>query len=242
MSKNKKWFGGILGWTLGGPIGGMIGFALGSFLDSQSDHVKDYVKSSKGKSANDFEISLLVLSSIVIKADGKVQQSELDFVRDHFVKLFGKQRANMSFRMFNKMMKEEISLKQVCLQIRQYMPHSSRIQLIHFLFGLANADGHVHETELRVIHTAANYFNINPHDFESLKAMFFKSVDAAYKILEIDTNVSDAEVKKAYRKMAKKYHPDRVAHLGDAMQEEANEKFKKVQEAYDSICKERGIQ
>jgi DnaJ like chaperone protein len=241
MAKNKKWFAGILGWTLGGPIGGMIGFALGTFLDSQSSSVNEYVKSSQGKSANDFEMSLLVLSSIVIKADGKVQQSELDFVRNHFIKLFGKERANLSFKMFNEMMKEEVSLQKVCTQIRQYMPHASRLQLIHFLFGLANADGHVHETELRVIQTTANYFNINVHDFESLKAMFFKSVDASYKILEIDTNVSDDELKKAYRKMAKKFHPDRVAHLGEALQGEANEKFKKVQEAYESIRKERGI-
>lgn len=239
MANYRKWLGGLLGWTLGGPIGMIVGFALGSFFDSSSKEARAFFESSKNPQANDFEISLLILSSLVIKADGKVKQSELNFVRDHFVKLFGKERANLAFRMFNEMMNKEVSLHQVCVQIRQYMSHASRLQLIQFLLGLALADGELHPSELDLIHRAANYFNISAADWQALVAMHQKDKDWAYKVLEIEPNASADEVKKAYRKMAKKFHPDRVSHLGEHLQEEATEKFKKVQEAYEFIQKQQ---
>ena len=121
------------------------------------------------------------------------------------------------------------------------MDHPSRLQLLHFLFGIAKADGLVTEVELRQIYTITGYLGISNRDFESIKAMFYNSSDNAYKILEISKSVSDDEVKKAYRKMAKKYHPDRVQHLGKEHQEGAEEKFRQVQEAYEHIQKERGF-
>ena len=71
--------------------------------------------------------------------------------------------------------------------------------------------------------------------------MFYNGKEQAYKILEISENASDDEVKKAYRRMAKKYHPDKVAHLGKEHQEGAEEKFRQVQQAYETIQKERGF-
>jgi DnaJ like chaperone protein len=121
------------------------------------------------------------------------------------------------------------------------MDHPSRLQLLHFLFGIAKADGMVTDNEVKVIQTLANYLAISSRDFESIKAMFYSSSDAAYKILEIDKNASVEDIKKAYRKMAKKYHPDKVAHLGEEHQKGAEDKFKQVQKAYDSIQKERGF-
>ena len=85
------------------------------------------------------------------------------------------------------------------------------------------------------------YLNINNKDYESIKAIFIKDIDSAYKILEIDSNASDGEVKKAYRKMAVKYHPDKVAHLGKEIQRTAEEKFKAVSDAYNEIKRQRNI-
>ena len=121
------------------------------------------------------------------------------------------------------------------------MDHPSRLELIHVLFGLSAADGHVHPDEVRVIHTIANYLNINARDYESIKAMFAKDESAHYKILEIDKSASNDGVKKAYRKMANKYHPDKVAHLGDELQKLAEDKFKAVNDAYHQIKKDRGM-
>jgi DnaJ like chaperone protein len=109
------------------------------------------------------------------------------------------------------------------------------------LFGLSASDGEIHPEEVRVIHTISGYLNISNKDYESIKAIFIKDIDSAYKILEIDSSASDNDVKKAYRKMAVKYHPDKVAHLGKEIQKTAEEKFKAVNDAYSEIKKQRNI-
>ncbi len=242
----SKWIGAALGWSIGGPIGAILGMALGSVVDGFSngnirvDTQQPYGRKSRTQSG-DFEISLLVLSSIVIKADGIQDQRELDFVRQQFVGMYGKERANHAFKLFKGINKQEIPTRQVCLQIRQMMDHPSRLQLLHFLFGIAKADGIVVESEVNIIQTIANYLGINPRDFESIKAMFYNSSDNAYKILETTKEATVTEIKAAYRKMAKKYHPDKVIHLGKEHQQGAEEKFRQVQDAYEQIQKERGF-
>lgn len=258
-----KWIGGALGWSFGGPIGAIIGLALGSFLDNASKGNRDPLlgdrqtdrrqydpyrqRQARTRSqepqtqSGDFEVSLLILASIVIKADGKQDQRELDFVRQQFTNMYGKERANHAFELFKRINKQHISKRKVCSQIRQMMDHPSRLQLLHFLFGIAKADGFVTEEELKQIYTISGYLGINNRDYESIKAMFYNSSSNAYKILEIDKSVSDEDVKKAYRKMAKKYHPDRVQHLGEEHHKGAEEKFRQVQEAYEHIQQERGF-
>jgi DnaJ like chaperone protein len=116
-----------------------------------------------------------------------------------------------------------------------------RLQLIHYLFGIARADGHVDSNEVNTVQTIANYLNVSSKDFDSIKAMFYKDVNSAYQILEITSSANEDEIKKAYRKMAIKYHPDKVSALGEEFQKAAKEKFQKVQEAYETIKKEKGI-
>jgi DnaJ like chaperone protein len=252
MGSFTKWLGAGLGFTLGGPIGAAIGFAVGSFVDGVSlDDVKgerrsleERVGQNNGKAntnSGDFEMSLLVLASIVIKSDGKVDQRELDYVRNQFVSMYGKERANSAFKLFKGIIKKEVSARQVCIQIRTHMPHSSRLQLIHFLFGIAKADGFVIPSEIEEIKKIAGYLYINQNDFESIKAMFYDESDAAYKILEIAKEATDDEVKKAYRVMAKKYHPDKLQDLGPEHINGAQEKFQSIQSAYEKIKNERGM-
>lgn len=258
-----KWIGGALGWSFGGPIGAIIGLAIGSFVDNFAESgtrllgerqterqpkreryrkQPNYRTQQRPKTqSGDFEVSLLILASLIIKADGEQDQRELDFVRQQFRNMYGVERSNHAFELFKQISKQNISLRQVCLQIRHMMDHASRLQLLHFLFGIAKADGNVSEDEMRQIYTMSGYLGISNKDYESIKAMFYNSAINAYKILEIDKSVSDDEVKKAYRKMAKKYHPDRVGHLGKEHQEGAEEKFRQVQEAYEHIQKERGF-
>ena len=234
-----KWIGASLGWSFGGPIGAIIGLALGSLIDGSSSKSKTYTRRSPQTQSGDFEVSLLILASLVIKADGKQDQRELDFVRRQFVQMYGKDRANHAFKLFKEINKQSnISLRQVCLQIQQMMDHASRLQLLLFLFGIAKSDGHVAASEISVIERIANYLRINHRDFESIKAMFYSSSHNAYKILELEKGATPQEVKKAYRRMAKKFHPDKVQHLGPEHQKGAEEKFRKVQEAYEQLQKE----
>ena len=243
----SKWIGAAIGWSFGGPIGAIIGLALGSVVDGMSNGegatvYRNNPQQRPQTQSGDFEVSLLVLASIVIKADGKQDQRELDFVRNQFVGMYGKERANHAFKLFKEINKQNnISTRQVCLQIKQMMQHPSRLQLIHFLFGIAKADGQVTDNEVAQIYTISGYLGISHNDYESIKAMFYKSADSAYKILEIDKTASNDEIKKAYRNMAKKFHPDKVIHLGKEHQEGAEEKFRQVQAAYEQLQKERGF-
>jgi DnaJ like chaperone protein len=238
----SKWIGATIGWSFGGPIGAIIGLAVGSMLDASSKGGSVRSENQSATRSGDFEVSLLILASIVIKADGKQDKRELDFVRAQFVQMYGKARANQAFNLFREIAKQtNISTRQVCLQIRQMMDHASRLQLVHFLFGIAKSDHHVANSEVEAIALIASYLGINPKDFESIKAMFYNSSDSAYKILELDSNATISEIKKAYRKMAKKYHPDKVSHLGKEHQKGAEEKFRKVQEAYEQLQKEKRI-
>lgn len=190
----------------------------------------------------DFELNLLSLASLVIKSDGNVSQRELDYVRKYFVSAYGKERANATFRTFNDVVKNrEVSAQRIGMLFQARASYEVRLQIVHFLFGIAQADGAVSTAEVHRIREIAGYMRIGHRDFESLKAMFFNDADTAYKILEIEKTASNSEIKKAYRTMAKKYHPDKVQHLGEAHKKGAEEKFRKVQEAYEQLQRERGF-
>jgi len=241
-----RWFAAIVGYFLFRLPGAILGFLIGSFLDSLNKGsgartvFSDFTRQKV--SPADFELNLLSLCSIVIKADGQVSQRELDYVRQYFLSTYGKEKANAIFRTFNEVIKNrEISPQRICTYLNQRTRYEVRLQLLHFLFGIAQADGAVSNPEIEKIKEIAGYLRVGRQDFESIKAMFIKSADNAYKILEIEKAVSDDEVKKAYRKMAKKYHPDKVITDNEAIKKGAEEKFKEVQRAYEQIQKERGI-
>ncbi len=241
-----KWFAAILGYMFFRLPGAVLGFILGSLLDATkiktSGGFKTVFSQEPQVTPADFELNLLSLSSIVIKADGRVNQTELDYVRRYFVSTYGKERANATFRTFNEIIKNRhVSAQRVCMYINQHTRYPSRLQILHFLFGIANADGAVSISEAEEIQKIAGFLRINFKDFESIKAMFFKTGDHAYKILEIDKSATDTEVKKAFRTMAKKYHPDKVQHMDEIHIKGAEAKFREVQKAYDQIKKERGI-
>ncbi|AXT61531.1 molecular chaperone DjiA [Aquimarina sp. AD10] len=241
-----KWFAAILGAGFFNVPGAILGFIIGSLIDASTNKggsvFKEVFKQESNITPADFELNLLSLSSMVIKADGKVNQTELDYVRQYFVSAYGKDRANATFRTFNEIIKNrEVSAQRICMHINQHTRYPSRLQILHFLFGIAKADGHVSESEAEEIQKIAGFMRINFRDFESIKAMFFKTGDHAYKILEIDKTATDADVKKAFRTMAKKYHPDKIQHMDEIHIKGAEAKFREVQMAYDQIKKERGM-
>ena len=242
MGKYAKWIGGGLGWAFGGPIGAILGFFLGSAVDnmkvdggSASDQTRNRTQ------PGDFGISMIVLSAAVMKADGKVVKSELEFVKKFFISQFGETKTLDMLSVMREVLKQSFSTRDVCYQISQNLDYHSRLQLMHYLFGIAQADGHVTESEYQLIRSIALDLNISNQDFDSIKAMFYKDTQSAYKILEITPDASTDEIKKAYRKMAVKYHPDKLRHLGEDFQLAAKEKFQKVNDAYETLKKERGF-
>jgi len=243
-----KWVGAFIGFFIRGIGGAFLGFFVGSVLDSLFGSKTQTAQSIFGDitrqsvSPADFELNLLSLCSIVIKADGQVSQREMDYVRQYFVGTYGKEKANAIFRTFNEVNKKrEISAQRICTFLTQRTRYEVRLQLLHFLFGIAQADGSISAPEVTKLREIAGYLRVGLRDFESIMAMFIKSADNSYKILDIQKSATDQEVKKAYREMAKKYHPDRVNTQDEAIKKGAEEKFKEVQKAYEIIQKERGI-
>jgi DnaJ like chaperone protein len=237
MAKWNKWIAGALGWAMGGPIGGILGFALGAI----SDEATQTYKPGSAALPNDFSAALLVLCAAVMKADNRLMKTELEYVRKFFTQQFGAEHTKQRMLLLREILKQEIQLYEVCQQIRTHVDSSSKLQLLHLLFGVAAADGNVNKDEQGILQMIAAQIGVNERDYISLMSMFVKNGDAAYKILEIEKSASDDEVKKAYRRMAMKYHPDKVHHLGAEFQKDAQEKFKKINEAYEEIKKQRGM-
>jgi len=243
MSLGKKMLYGGLGWALGGPIGAIIGYSLASISGKQnfnfsgSYQSKEYPRTQPG----DFIVSILVLFGAVMKADKKMLKSELEYVKEFLSAQFNQNQVQDFMILFKDIIKQDYALKDVCRQIVRSMDHPSRLELIHILFGLSKADGNVHKDEVELIQRIAKYLNINKNDFNSIEAMFFRNTLSDYTILEIKPSASDGDLKKAFRKMATKYHPDKVNHLGNDLKKLAEDKFKSVNEAYQNINKERGL-
>ena len=240
MSSFARWIGGGVGFVAGGPLGALLGFLIGTVIDNTRIETRTYVSGS-GTTPGAFGMSLLVLVAAVMKADGKVVKAELDFVKQFFMRQFGPETAAEALQLLRDILKQEIPLKDVCTQIAANMDYASRLQLLHMLYGISASDGRYDSSEVRVVESIAGYLGISDSDQRSIRNMFIPDTDSAYKILETQKSATDEELKKAYRKMAIKYHPDKVSHLGEDFRKDADEKFKKVNEAWEKIKKERNI-
>lgn len=241
MGMFAKWLGGGLGFVLGGPPGGLLGFLVGSVIDSTTVQSSTYTTRPARTTQDDFSMSLLILVAAVMKADGKVVKSELDYVKQFFIRQFGEESAREALLVLKDILKKDILVRDICIQISRSMDYSSRLQLLHLLFNVSLADTTIHPLEIQIIEKISGALGVRSNDFLSIKNMFIPETDSSYKILEIDPASTNEDVKKAYRRMAMKYHPDKVSHLGDDFRKTADEKFKKVNEAYEKIKKERNM-
>ncbi|MFZ9057311.1 MAG: TerB family tellurite resistance protein [Flavobacteriaceae bacterium] len=232
-----KWFAAFLGYMFFRFPGALLGFFIGSLVDQFGSGGRQLT----GRFSNQtFEMKLLALAAMVIKADGQISPKELAFVRNYFIAQYGQEQAQSIFQRFNTEIKKKTqSIADLSDFFVAYVRYETRLQIIHFLFAIAQADGTVSESELQKIAQIAHGLKLKTQEFEGIKAMFFKAADQAYKILEIDPSASEADIKKAYRTMVKKYHPDRLQTKDPALVKGAQEKFRLVQEAYETIKKER---
>lgn len=256
-----KWIVGALGWAMFGPIGGILGYYFTSKLEQLSEEVETNNENQSWNQGqrNSFLMSLLVLSAAVIKADGRTTTQELNTLRRFFIKNFGANAANDAEEIVKELINKDFNLYEVCVQVRSCMDYSQRLQLYHYLVELGACDG-LTQREIDVIEVIGTYIGLAKEDIDSIFAQFgrynsnsgsqgsssnnsssYSNSESNYRILGISPSATDEEVKKAYRKMAIKYHPDKVATLGEDVQKAAEEKFKTISQAYESICKERGI-
>ena len=237
-----KWIVGGLGWAMFGPLGGILGYYFASRMERLSEEAAQQGETQSWNQGqrNSFLMSLLVLSASVIKADGKITDKETATLRAFFARNFGTWAADEAEELVREIANKDYNLYDVCVQIRSCMDYSQRLQLYHYLVSLGACDG-LHQREIDILETIATYIGLSKTEVDSIFAQFRPGNDSNYRILEITPDATDDEVKKAYRKMAVKYHPDKVATLGEDVQKAAEEKFKAISQAYEAICRERGM-
>lgn len=255
-----KWIGGFLGFITAGPLGALAGIVLGSLFDKGLDEVNtpdhnifdDQQRQTEGQ-RNSFFFSFLVLAAYVIKADGRIMHSEMEcvrrFLRNNFGPAAEQQGNEILLKIFDEQKKMENrqpgSFKKAVMQsgeqIAANMDYGQRLQLLNFLAMVAKADNNVTQEEIVAIREIAHAMLLNDMEVDSIFNLGKDNLDSAYKVLEISPSATDEEVKAAYRKMALKHHPDRVATLGEDMKRTAEKKFQEINEAKERIYKARGI-
>ena len=280
-----SWIGGTLGTMLGsGILGTLAGFCLGSIIDEVMDsradsnnynaNNQDHYSQGNGyqqyqygwqngtsnaqtyeEQRNSFLFSMLVLSSYIIKVDGKIMHSEMEFVRQFLRQNFGEQAVNQGQEILLKLFEVQKqqgeqefrkTIHQSCTEIKHYMDVSQRLQLLNYLVIIAKVDGYVSPEEIKALKEVARHLGLTAKDVDSMLNMesgakVDSNIEDAYKVLGISPTATDDEVKAAYRKMALKHHPDRVATLGEDIRKAAEKKFQDINDAKERIFKARGL-
>jgi len=242
-------FGG-LGFTLGGPIGAIVGVVISSLLDvgnswkriemGDDTQAETNHRYTKTQVANDYRMVFLVMFAAVMKADGKIMKTELDVVKRFLVNNYGQDGALEALQILKKLLEQNIDVDAVSQQCSMNMTYSTRLHLVHQLYAIAMADNDLNPNEEAVICRMARGMRITAADLGSISAMYKPKKDGrkwALDVLELAEGATDDEIKKAYRRMAMKYHPDKVNALGDEERKKAEEKFKEVKRAYDTLKK-----
>ena len=239
----------ISGLVLGIFLGGFWSFVTMITSEPDKKYSPRKTPEQEQEELDYYMTVLLSLSAAVIRADNRVLPEEIEHVRRFFIREFGEEKTNEYILELHQLLDQKLDLQKICSASKAEMNTAYRLQLIHYLFGVAHADGDVADKESAVIYEISTYLEISAADFYSIRAMYVRTERLTttqrttnnYIILEIQANATNEEVKKAYREMAKKFHPDKLAHLGADVQKAANEKFQKINAAYEAIKKERGM-
>ena len=241
--KNKigKSTGLIIGFSFASIFGAALGFAIGAIIDKlyQDGSLRfDMEERPRNYLQTDFIMSVLLLASSILKSDAKKEEKEVSYLKNFISEQFGNEKLEEYLSVFERTKLKEPDLKKITQQIRIHSTYETRLQIIHFLFGLANADDLIHDKEIANIKVISIHLSISAEDFESLKVMFISDIDQNYRILGIVASSSVPEIKEAYRLLALKHHPDKTVNN---YSDNAKENFLRIKEAYDFIKNKRGF-
>jgi len=244
--------GAGIGWALLGPLGALVGGLIGNFIDKEGIPRAEsagwggnfFTKKSTPFFGNqsfrrtqpgDFLVSVVVLCAEITRADEKIKSAEIEAAKKYFLNTFGAEKTRDLMHLLKGVLQQPSHLPEVCRQIAESMEYEIRLNLLETLFTIAQSDQEILASETRLIENIAHQIGINPNDYRTVAALFIRDPEHDCKILGVSPQASSEEIKKNYRELVKKFHPDKVAHLGDEFKELAEKKFKEIQEAYERV-------
>ena len=240
MSFWKAGIGGMIGFTIGGPIGGILGAIIGSKLGD-----KEQVRPSiNQKNQAAFFTALFACFAKIAKADGKVTREEVDKV-DHFIKerfKFPPDQRAFAIQVFNHAKDDNNSFRDYASQLSSLLSNnqSALVMFYELLFELSMADGYLDPTEEKILNEAIPIFGLDPDLFKLNKRKFGADISDAYVVLGVTKDMSYKEIKTAYQRKRKEFHPDTLLSKGlpEELLEKAKDKFIEIQSAFEEIEKQ----
>ncbi len=266
-----KIIGGTVGLVLGGPLGLVAGAAFGHMIDRSSDTVEQQRGGERKSSFGFFNqqgagmafggnsqyqaqlvffVGTFSMLAKLAKADGTVSEPERRKVQEFIeqdLRLVGESR-DAAIRIFETALREGGTFEEFAFQYYQQFSHDrNMLELaIDILYRVGMADGSLTNAEQKLIYSAVHIFRLPESVIETLRTKYSgtgSSKKKTYAVLGVSPSAGDEEIKRAYRKMVSEYHPDKIASKGlpDEFISFAHEKFRDIQEAYETIRKERGF-
>jgi len=247
MGLSGKLIGAGLGYFLGGPLGAVIGGVIGHYVkdaplgDGRITGEADPRVRQQQEEVY-FVASLVGILTAMMKADGEVRKEEVAAIRGFFSERLGYRGESLDIvrDLIKQFLHNGVDLDALCGDVSRRANYATRLLLVECMLDVAMADGHMSPAEQAVLDRAAAGLGIAQSDLAKLRSRGRGRTEGDYEILGVQPAATAEQVKSAYRDLVKKYHPDRVAHLGDEFRELAHRKFLDVQQAYDRIRAARG--
>ena len=240
MSFWKAGIGGMIGFSIGGPIGGILGAIIGSKLGDKEQTQPGI--NQKNQAA--FFTALFACFAKIAKADGKVTREEVDKV-DHFIKdrfKFPPDQRAFAIQIFNHAKDDNNSFRDYASQLASLLSTNqpALIMFYELLFELSMADGYLDPAEEAILSEAIPIFRIDPELFKQNKRKFGVDISDSYAILGVTKDMSFKDIKTAYQRKRKEFHPDTLLSKGlpEELLEKAKEKFIEIQSAFEEIEKQ----
>jgi len=229
--------GGMIGLSLGGPFGMLLGSLIGGKISRAKSRAGF---GSFAQPQQIFALSLIVLSAKLSKADGQVSKEELIAVKDKL--RIPENELDQVGKIFNKAKEESAGYEPYAQQIAQVYRGNINVleEVINILFYIAEADGNVSESELKMIEHIAQIFGLTEIQFNSIKESR-KSSDKLNPYIVLESNPDDTIeiIRKRYLKLSKEHHPDLLMSKGVPQEviDESKAKMRAINSAWDQVQK-----
>jgi DnaJ like chaperone protein len=237
----------MIGSAIGGPIGGLLAAIVGSQISARASGSGRQSFNSNEQQQAAFFATLFACLAKLAKSDGHISQEEIDKIDVYMTERFkfGPEQRDFARKAFNHAKSDTVSYEDYATQLASLLKtnKNSLVMFYELLFELAMADGVLDKQEAVLLKKTTSIFGIDPDLFDRLKQQFAESTFDPYIVLGVDKASPFAEIKKAYQRKRKEFHPDTLISKGlpEELLAKAQENFIRVQEAYKILeKKEKG--